>query len=149
MLIVMVWIIYFGFSKLFLVQDTLSAQEEIEIKNKIEEEFSYCSNPLNKGDFKTFELKHSSFNSFCILGKGFSTPSGFSNSEFDFELEALKSTIEDKSLGIFLKTNYDKSSNSILEFDIVTATEIGKENLDLKCFFDENNDGKVEIEIKC
>jgi len=86
MMLLMIWIIYFGISKLFLVNDTISEQERIDIKNQLKKGFEYCDDPLNAGSFKTIEINSNMINGVCV----FTNDINSGNNKLDNELNLVK-----------------------------------------------------------
>lgn len=68
MSILMVGIMIFGISRFFMVKDTLSEIERVEIMDKLKSGLEYCNDPLNKGTKKTIELDYDKIGAVCFLG---------------------------------------------------------------------------------
>ncbi len=82
---IFVYLLIFGFQKIFFVQEELSDQDRRELISKLEDAFSLCSDPLNKGNIQRIEVKNNKIGGVCILGN--SPPDtiveGIENSEFE------------------------------------------------------------------
>lgn len=65
---IFVYLIIFGFQKIFLVQDHLSEEEHRELIKKLQEDLNYCNDPLNKGNKKLIEYNSPKFDFFCVVG---------------------------------------------------------------------------------
>ncbi len=73
MAIILVWILMFGFSKIFLVSKTLNDTELVLVKNDLEKLFNTCLNdPLKKGSLEYITIKTRNFNTLCTLSPNFS-----------------------------------------------------------------------------
>lgn len=139
MSILMIWIIVFGIQKIFLIDDQLSEQDRIDIQNKLEDSFNYCSDPLNQGNIKVLEFKNKLFNSICVISNLINT----GNSNLNDELQ----TINDSGHNIVILKTTSSSSGDITDYKIIksfnsTFTKGG-------CSFDTNNTGKLRYELIC
>jgi len=86
MSMMMIGIILFGLSKLFLVNDTISEQDRIDTKNALKTGFSYCEDPLNAGSYKSVNINSKMIGMVCILGDTINS----GNLELDAQLQIAK-----------------------------------------------------------
>lgn len=144
MSLIMIWIIVFGFQRITDVQDTLSIQEEIEIKNKLEEAFKFCSDPINQGSLKIIDLTGRPYNSICF------NCHGLDSNRFPQEfLEESRILSEAGSNFLLLKTQFS-DADELEEYQIIgqlKIEELGYENS--IAWFDLENSYEQKIEILC
>ena len=69
MAIVFIAILFYGFQKIFDLQEQVPEQERIILKNDLHNALDYCSVPLNKGSVKTIKFTSSSFNTVCLISR--------------------------------------------------------------------------------
>lgn len=151
MSILIIVIIIYGINKIFLVNDTLTEQDRISVQKEITKAITYCDDPLNKGNIKTFTFENSYFDGIWILGN---------------DIENLKDSIENKDE---LKLIFDSGDNIVLFktinseypdinndniYDIYSINIISSFKLDqsfekTKYWFDFNKNGIFNIEVKC
>lgn len=155
MAMIFVWIMIFGFQKIFMIQGELSEQERREVTNNLKDAFEYCDDPLNKGNFQVFEVNSKLFNGVCVLGEDFDSNHPQYGSNLDW--------IEIKDAGknvVLLNTEFietqgvDADGNPEVDYSISHYAILDSFNLnfdigDVLCWFDYGNSGKVEIEIEC
>ncbi len=130
MSILMIWIIYFGISKMVLVNNTISEQERIDTKNELKIGFEYCTDPLNKGSYKTIEIKSNKINGVCAF-----TDSINSSLNINLQKELKKINESGNNVALFSGTN------------IIDSFKIeGDYNF---CLFREENGKKFKVKINC
>jgi len=146
MTIVFVGILIFGFQKLFDVEKTLSEQERIEIKQYIKTSFDYCEDPLNKGNFKTFEIKNNLFNTICILGEDIKDSGNQYNKYEDFV-----KLYEAEQNVVMFDTSYKKSVDEIefVDYMIIDSMRIDSKLAQTKCYMRDDQRNLIEVKISC
>ena len=144
----MVWILVFGFNKIFLVQDVLSDHERLSIKEEIKDAINYCEDPLNYGNMKIFEFKHDKFNSVCVLGDDILDDDVYSDKKEFKDIYSAGNNI------ILVKTKFepDKMNNDKYIFEMYNI--IDDFSIDYKientiCWWDVENTNKIVMEISC
>lgn len=142
----MVWILVFGYQKLFIIQDYLSDSERLEITAKLQELYKYCDDPLNSKNVQYYKIKNKNFNGICLLGDDFMSSQyasyyGFSE-VFDSGMNA-----------VVINTNFRASVSGVFElvdYDIVDSFKLDVESIsDTFCNFDLNNTGSINLKIQC
>ena len=149
MSLILIWIIFFGFSRLNEVEKTISKEDEIALKAKLKEAFDYCSDPVNIGSFQRLSLKGEKFNSICF--------NGHLSSELDNYPELkneLKTLAESGHNIVLLQTDFSLSGNSeeysLNEYNIFGAIKVDSLGYNKGfCWFDFENTYQKEIEIDC
>lgn len=144
---VFIAILIFGFNKLFLVQDELDRQDLLEIKNDLETAFEYCEDPLNKGNFKTFEFNNKQFNSVCIIDEDILDPTSQYGSieEFKIIYEAGENVVL-LSSNLVLKQD---GTFELLETNIIDSFSAEISYGQTGCFNYDNNKRKLEVKVSC
>lgn len=124
MTILLITIITFGSYKLFLVEEVLSEQEQIQLITNLKQEFEYCQEPLNKGSIRNYRVKSTKFNLIVqtqlidlndLVDNGLVFYSDDIKQKFLLDLRFLLET--DNTIIIKTKTDNDK----IIEYKIVTS----------------------------
>lgn len=143
MAIIFIWILIFGFQQLFLVEETLSETELVSIENDLEAAFSYCEDPLNRGNFRTFTFDSPSFNAVCILGPTVTTGGGV--------LDTVLGTFLDTDDNVvLLRVEGSVVSGSFVVSDADPVASFATVPLQTtQCYFDDNFDGVVEVQVTC
>lgn len=70
MALLFVWLLIFGIQKIFFVEEKMSEQKRLEIKNELKDMLDACNDPLNKGKVMNGKFSHSSFNMMCFISEG-------------------------------------------------------------------------------
>lgn len=147
MVIIMVGILIFGYQRIFETQKTISKVDLLGIKDYLEKNFEECSDPLNRGNLKTFEIKHDAFNSICIIKKGDDLSLLSSNSDLVDELDIFEDSLdENEAICVLIDTDFG-SSGTLEEFNIIDKFELDYDRSE--CFFDFANKGLLTIQLKC
>lgn len=145
MIIIFVLLLVFGFKKIFIVNDILSQQEEYEIKKNLKETYEYCNDPLNKGNYRNFEIINQKFNALCILGDNFYETKYSKYEDFIQIFEG-----GDNLILIQTDLRIDGENYILHNYNIMDSIkiDIGKISSTF-CNFDKDNSGKLLVEIKC
>jgi len=154
----MIWIIYFGYKNIVLVEDEMSNQEKILIEQKLESAVMFCKNPINKGSSDFYEFNSKKFNSICIVNST-DLPSDFSSPIYSGSIDdinIIKGSLESgKSMVVLLDANYDSSNaqNTLNDYRIVSTIEVDM-NFKSYCNFNGADSshpgyGEAAIEIVC
>jgi len=160
MAFIFVWIIVFGFQKLFLVQDHLTNQEQLEIKSQLKAAFEYCEDPLNRDNFKIFKIKGSKFNSVCLLPTdpdefiSFLTSDDFIGVTFDQSIQSrlyndVVNLIEGGDNVILFDTEFGKQGNLHVAKGYDLIDSFGVDATEEFCAFDLNGEGVIEFRVQC
>ncbi len=141
---IMIWIIVFGYQRITDVQDTLTTQQELEIKEELEKTFLFCKDPINSGSSKIIDLKGRPYNSICLNCQNLD-PTSYPQ-EFLDEAQILADT---GSNFLLLETSFS-SSRELESYNILG--ELSLEDITLQDAFgwwDYENSFEQKIEIKC
>lgn len=155
MSMVFVWIMIFGFQKIFLIQGELSKQERSEVINDLKDAFEYCDDPLNKGNFQIFEIKSSLFNGVCVLGKDFDSSEEQYGGNSDWvEIRSAGDDVILLNAEFTEKMGVDEYGNPkkfypMSHYAIIDSFYLNYDIKGIYCWFDKDNKGKVEIPIEC
>lgn len=141
MMFLMIAIIVFGIQKLFLVQETLSQTERLELENKMQEAFEYCEDPLNKGNVKVYRFDNPRFNSVCMLVEG---SEATEDDSLNAELEVIREAGDNI---VLLSTVF--SNGEIMDYQIVDSFYAEMSIAESSCQFDSENQGYVDYRISC
>ena len=148
--ILFIGILVFGFTKFFDVEDNLSEQEKQEIKQYIKTSFEYCEDPLNKGNFKTFEIKNNEFNIICLIGEDILQTTNQYNQYTD--LVQLYENDENVILidGSF-KLIQDDNNNKyqFTNYYIVDSIKLNSKLQETKCYIEDDKKNLIEVKIFC
>lgn len=141
--IVFVGILIFGFNKIFLVKDTISKTDKVQIKLDLEKSLNYCMDPMNSGVIKYVKINpNNNFKGICLISKD------DTENLYDLDKEELDILIENKQNVLLIDYKYyNKENNKITEPVIVDKIEANNIFTKSKCFFVENSE--VNVEIKC
>lgn len=158
MSLIMIWIIYFGYKNIVLVDNEISNQDKMLIEQKLESAVMFCKNPINKGSSKFYEFDNKKFNSICIINSStipimFSSPI-YSGSDDDIEL--IKNSLNhNKSMIVLLDASYTSTTpHDVLNDYIIVSTIEVDIGFNSYCNFDgadssHNGYGKPGIKIVC
>lgn len=150
MAIIFVWILIFGFQKIFFVQEQLSEQDRIEIIKGIKESIEYCDDPLNADNVKVIEFNNIFFNSMCLIDSNFDFGEldiRYSNNDFVDDINIIKDNIGSKSNIILLKTSF--VDDNLLDKYVIIDSEEVETNVLPFCNFDFEEKGEFKVEIIC
>lgn len=143
MAIIFVTILIFGFQKMFEVEKNLSEQERIEIKKYMKDSFEYCEDPLNSGNFKTFEIKNNLINVICILGEDAETK--YVNYPDFLQLYSTKQKV------IMLDTSFkiENGEHIFTNYFIVDSIKLDTDMPESKCYIKNEDKNLIEVKIEC
>ncbi|MDA3855832.1 MAG: hypothetical protein PF569_06220 [Candidatus Woesearchaeota archaeon] len=149
MAIIFVWILIFGFQKIFLVQDVLNENDRIEIMNDIKDSIEYCDDPLNKGTVKVIDFKNNFFNSMCLVDVNFEFGdlAIIPSDDFVEDINLIMENTGSKSTILLLKTSFI-NNDSLEDYVIIDAEEVETNVLPF-CSFDFGGQGEFKAEIVC
>lgn len=136
---IFVAMVLFGLQRLFLLQDQLSEQERLEIRDTLESAHKYCSDPLNRGSERLLEFSHSKFNAYCIVNDANAL-----EKEFGINLSVFEQTNENAVLLEVRRIEDGKAQ----EYSIVDSFQV--DSSQNHCYFDQSGkERKVEIQLSC
>lgn len=147
MSIVFIWILFFGYQKIFMVQDQISEQDRIEVLNGLKDSFEYCEDPLNRGNVKVVEINGGKYNSLCVIDKNFNfTWDGLNISIVRDDMKSIRDTLaEQERVLVLMDTVF--VGNELKRFNIVSSFKI--DSGDNFCSFDVENTGSLKARIEC
>jgi len=143
----MVWIIFFGISKLGFLSSNLSETEIINYKNKVKEFVNYCDDPMNKGDTHVEVIEHDKIDIICFLGNDYNSYFSFSNN-----LNTIKSIYEGGDNVFFAKAKKivkNGGNYQIKDIYILNSFYLKNYNQKTSCFTVNNNSHKIVLKITC
>ncbi len=148
-------ILVFGFSKIFMIQNVLSDQELLDIKQSIKSDFEYCSDPLNSGNIKIIDIKTNKFDGIYLVGKSilsekdneiFSELKNIYQGGDNVVLFTVDKIIEDNDRTVMSGFNVIGSLKIDVDFDVVGMYLDGDPNSKIG---DTKRDGTLKIKIAC
>lgn len=144
MAIIFVWILIFGFQKIFFVQEQLSEQERIEIKFDLRDALNECDDPLNKGNVQNLEIVSKNFNSVCVLG------SDLEMSEYNIysDLVDVRDSGDNVALVRFDFIKNAEGNYYIDDYSVMDKLRVDFEIGETFCWND-YDDGIIKVSIEC
>lgn len=143
--ILFVSILIFGFQKIFSLQNTLDDQERLEIKNYMRDSFEYCEDPLNAGNFKTFEIENNGFNIICLLGEDV-----YEKYPDYIDFLTLYNTSQNV---VIMNTDWTEDENGDYQFDntdnIIDSIKLDSVISKTQCFVKDSGKNLIEVKIRC
>ncbi|MFW6286144.1 MAG: hypothetical protein ACOC16_03405 [Nanoarchaeota archaeon] len=154
MALFLVAILGYGINKIFFIDEQISERELIEIQSDLKDMITFCEDPLNVGNQKTFKASHKSFNSFCVLGNKFNTSddSTFKDIHSESVFNDFEKIYEGGDNVILINTRFKLDGSGGYEpslHQIVSSFNLKSVSDKSFCQYDYNNTGYVEFKLRC
>lgn len=150
MAVIFVVIVGYGVNKLFFVSEQISEVELVKIEKDLKDAITYCDDPLNSGNQRSFNFDHKAFNGVCIFGDDFS--SWVKSLEGNWPKEDFESIEDGGDNIVLLQTFYvkDGSGEYVLnEGRVISSFSLMGVSDKSFCKVNKDNTEELLFEIRC
>ena len=149
MSIIFTGILIYGTSKIFFIEEQIDIQENFELKEDLKKIFTFCEDPLNKGNIKTFEFK-TDLNLIVKTNKKELEKSDFEKHNILIEnLDEINLILETEKNNILIRANIKKGNDfyNIVNYQILGSFKTTNYKTDI--IFDFENSGYKDFRVEC